>query len=122
VGSETDPRDQRIAERTQLLAAALSRIKIAEKRVAEWEAELARLRQNSSHSSKPPSSDLLGVELALGSVCNIEREVSLARGEDPSLAVDCVETAGHRFSNCEEPRRGDREAVAWRVLRWISRR
>jgi len=59
-------------------------------------------------------SDFLGVELALGSVCNIEREVS--------LAVDCVDTAGHRFSNCEEPRRGHREAVAWRVLRWISRR
>ena len=62
MGSETDPGDQRIGELTQLLAAALSRIEIAKKRVAELETEVARLRQNLSNSSKPPSSDLLGVE------------------------------------------------------------
>ena len=62
MGSETDPGDQRIGELTQLLAAALSRIEIAKKRVAELETEVARLRQDLSNSSKPPSSDLLGVE------------------------------------------------------------
>jgi transposase len=89
-------------------------------------------------------SDFLGVELALGSVCNIEREVSLVLAApveearayvraQPAVHADetgwreaksraCVDTAGHRFSNCEEPRRGHREAVAWRVLRWICRR
>lgn len=53
-----DPRDERIAELTALLAAALGRISVLEARVAELEAQL---RTNSSNSSKPPSSDGPGV-------------------------------------------------------------
>src|SRR5256885_4703907 len=45
-----DPRDVRIAELESLLRAALARI-------AVLEAEVARLRQNSSNSSRPPSAD-----------------------------------------------------------------
>lgn len=49
-----DPRDERIAELTAMLAAALGRISVLEARIVELEAQL---RTNSSNSSKPPSSD-----------------------------------------------------------------
>jgi transposase len=45
-----DPRDARISELEDLLRAALARISVLE-------AEVARLRQNSSNSSLPPSAD-----------------------------------------------------------------
>lgn len=53
-----DPRDARIAELEALLRAALTRIADLEARVADL---TARLGQNSSNSSKPPSSDPPGV-------------------------------------------------------------
>jgi transposase len=52
-----DPRDQRIAELEQLLRAALARISELEEEVRGLK---ARLNQNSSNSSKPPSSDVPG--------------------------------------------------------------
>lgn len=52
-----DPRDQRIAELEQLLRAALARIAELEGEVRELR---ARLNQNSTNSSKPPSSDMPG--------------------------------------------------------------
>jgi transposase len=53
-----DPRDARIAELEALLKAALARIVDLEGKVAEL---TARLNQNSTNSSKPPSSDPPGV-------------------------------------------------------------
>lgn len=50
----SDPRDQRIAELETLLRAALERIASLEAEVSELK---ARLNQNSTNSSKPPSSD-----------------------------------------------------------------
>lgn len=56
-----DPRDARILQLELLLTKALARIEVLEQRVAELERENAELRaklgQNSSNSSKPPSSD-----------------------------------------------------------------
>lgn len=49
-----DPRDRRIAELTALVERLFARI-------AELEAEVARLSRNSTNSSKPPSSDPPGV-------------------------------------------------------------
>ncbi len=54
-----DPRDARIAELEALLRAALTRIADLEGKVADL---TARLGQNSSNSSKPPSSDPPGLE------------------------------------------------------------
>ena len=45
-----DPRDQQIADLKKLVATLLGR-------VAQLEAEVAQLRQNSRNSSKPPSMD-----------------------------------------------------------------
>ena len=54
-----DPRDARIAELEALLRAALARISDLEAKVADL---TARLGQNSSNSSKPPSSDPPSIE------------------------------------------------------------
>ena len=80
MGFETDPRDQRSAELTQLLAAALSRIEIAKKRVAELEAEVARLRQNLSvsrveekHRRAALAAGSLGTSTTSGSCCQTSK-------------------------------------------------
>ncbi len=56
-----DPRDQRIAELEALVTRLLVRIEAQDKRIAEQDVRIAeleaQLRQNSSNSSKPPSSD-----------------------------------------------------------------
>lgn len=51
---QRDPRDEKIERLTAALAAALDKIGALETRIAELE---ARLNQNSTNSSKPPSSD-----------------------------------------------------------------
>ena len=56
-----DPRDQRIADLEALVSKLLARVEEQDKRIAALEAEnrelKARLNQNSTNSSKPPSSD-----------------------------------------------------------------
>lgn len=64
--AHSDPRDRRIAELEAALAAALERLERAEARAAKAEARVAelerRLRQNSTNSSRPPSSDPPGTK------------------------------------------------------------
>jgi len=43
----------------EAMAPLLARIAVQEQRIAELEAEIARLKRNSSNSSKPPSSDIV---------------------------------------------------------------
>jgi transposase len=61
-----DPRDQRIAELEALVLRLLARIDEQDKRIAALETEnrelKARLNQNSTNSSKPPSSDPPGTQ------------------------------------------------------------
>jgi transposase len=66
----TDPRDRRIAELEELLRAALGRISELEEQVRNL---TFRLNQNSSNSSKPPSSDPPGTK----------REPQAATGRKP---------------------------------------
>jgi transposase len=51
--------DAEVKRLVEAIPPLLARISVLEKRVAELEAENARLKKNSSNSSKPPSSDII---------------------------------------------------------------
>lgn len=93
-----DPRDLEIADLKALVARLLAR-------VTQLEAEVARLRQNSSNSSKPPSSDPPGVPRREGEPSDRRRggqpghkhhKRELLPAEQVSKVVECVPPRCHR--------------------------